>query len=87
MQEEIEKPFMYIMARCRSNDEQLAYTETRLDCVKDLEIKSETSKGYEITDKIKFGKADGPIVQFETGNQKGGNYFCPCGIEASKVHE
>ena len=24
VQEEIEKPFMYIMARCRSNDEQLA---------------------------------------------------------------
>ena len=26
-------------------------------------------------------------MQFETGNQKGGNYFCMCGLHVDKVDE
>ena len=81
----IETPCLYILALCRSNDEQLAYTETRLQCVSELKTRLKTSEGCEITDKLRFSKADGPIIQFETGNQKGGNYFCPCRIHANDV--
>ena len=54
----IETPCLYILARCRSNNEQLAYTETRLQCVSDLKIGLKTSEGCEITDKLRFSKAD-----------------------------
>ena len=87
VQAEVKKPCLYILARCRSNDEQLSYTHTRVDCMRELKYGLQTAQGHEILDKMKFGKAGGPIVQFETGNQKGGNYFCRCGFHADKVDE
>ena len=71
VQAEVEKPYLYILARCRSDDEQLSYTDTRVDCIRELKYRLQTAQGHEILDKMKFGKADGPIVQFETVSQKG----------------
>ena len=36
IQREIEEPILHIVGRCRSNDEQLGYIETRLECLKSL---------------------------------------------------
>ena len=85
VQRVIETPCLCILAQCRSNDEQLAYTETRLQCISELKTGLKTSEGCEITDKLRFSNADGPIIQFETSNQKGENYFCPCQIHANDV--
>ena len=30
-----------------------------------------------IADVMRFFHGDGPTIQFEAGNQKGGHYFCP----------
>ena len=37
VQRKIETPELYIIGRCRNNDEQLGYIQTRGDCLKDLE--------------------------------------------------
>ena len=74
------------MARCKSNDEQLAYVETRTVCLKDLD-KNLYFNGIEITDRMRFFKGDGPAVEYESGQQKGGYFYCICGIHSDKVTE
>ena len=54
VQAEVEKPYLYILARCRSNDEQLSYTDTRVDCIRGLKYRLHTVQGHEILDKMKF---------------------------------
>ena len=34
-----------------------------------------------------FFKGDGPAVEFESGQQKGGSFYCICGIHADRVTE
>ena len=53
VQEIIEKPELYIVARCKSNDEQLAYVDTRTVCLKDLE-KNLQIYGIDIVDRMRF---------------------------------
>ena len=36
VQNEIEKPQLYIVGRCISNDEQLAYVEIRVECLQEI---------------------------------------------------
>ena len=51
VQKEVEKPRVYIVARCRSCDvEQLAYVETRLCCLQHLQRNLLTTDGIEIKD-------------------------------------
>ena len=51
VQKEVEKPHVYIVARCRSCDvEQLAYVETRLCCLQHLQRNLLTTDGIEIKD-------------------------------------
>ena len=38
VQAEIESPELYIIGRCHSNNEQLGYIETRLECLKDMGV-------------------------------------------------
>ena len=86
VQTEIEKPIVYIVARCRANDEQLAYVQTRIDCTNRLSVKLDTESRIQFTDKLRFFKGDSPAVQLEVGNQKGGYFFCQtCGIHALSV--
>ena len=74
IQMEVEKPEIYIAGRCRSNDvEQLAYIETRCDCLSKLANQMDVSPGVPVTDVMRFFKGDGPAVAFETGQPKGGN--------------
>ena len=90
VQAEIERPELYIIGRCRSNDEQLGYIETRLECLKDLGVGvnlKTIDNQYEdvtISDRMCFLHGDGPAAAFEAGNQKGGRYLCPsCDVHSS----
>lgn len=64
--------------------EQIAYSETRLQCITELKNDITTPEGTEIIDRMRFAHGDNPACAFETGTQKGGHYFCPhCGIHSS----
>ena len=87
VQAEIERPELYIIGRCRANDEQLGYIDTRVVCLKGLEHNL-TVNGIDIKDVMRFFHGDGPAAQFESGQQKGGNFFCSCcGIFADRIAE
>lgn len=46
----------------------------------------EESIGYDIIDVMRFFKGDSPAASFESGQQKGGNYFCfSCPVHADCV--
>lgn len=77
VQNEVETPYFYLLARCPSNEQQLLYSETRMDDIKQL---SEPLKFQEVAikDCMRFFKGDAPAAQFEAGQQKGGEHFCWC---------
>ena len=87
VQAEIERPELYIIGRFRANDEQLGYIDSRIVCLKGLEHNL-TVNGIDIKDVMRFSHGDGPAAQFESGQQKGGNFFCSCcGIFADRIAE
>lgn len=67
----VEKPELYLLARCPSNDQQILYCDTRMEDVLDLKTPVTTENGINITDVMRFFKGDGPASQFEAGQQKG----------------
>ena len=93
VQSQVERPEIYIVGRCCSSDaEQLAYIDTRLCCLQDLQrdLTLEEDEGYTvpIKDVMRFFHGDSPAQQFESGQQKGGFFYCSgCGVHASRVHE
>ena len=77
VQSVVERPHVYILGRCGSSEvDQLAYINTRKDCLQSLDIKITTANGVEITDIVRFFHGDGPKQKFEAGEQKGGNAGC-----------
>ena len=59
----VEKPHIHFIARCRSSeDEQIAYTETRLSCIQETADKMKTLTGTEIHDIVRFFKGDSPAI-------------------------
>ena len=83
IQEIVEKPEVYLVGRCRANDEQLAYSETRLECLLELSQPTKVNGEIVVEDVMRFFHGDGPASQIEAGHQKGGNYFCvSCPIHA-----
>ena len=87
IQTQVEKPEVHFIARCKSSEEeQLAYTETRLACIQAMKTNKKTAKGNEIVDVLRFFHGDSPARQFESGQQKGGHYFCSnCGCHAQRT--
>lgn len=84
----MEKPHIHFIAHCRSSeDEQIAYTETRLSCIQETADKMKTLTGTDIHDTVRCFKGDSPARQFEDGQQKGGNYFCNCSCHASRIED
>ena len=77
----VETPELYIIGRCKSSDEQLGYIETREECLHEMS-KILIHENISIKDTMRIFHGDGPAVQLESGNQKGGHYFCP----ACEVH-
>ena len=79
----VEKPRIYILAQCPSNDQQILYSQERLEDIIALNKKIKTKNNIEITDKLRIFKGDKPAAQFEAGQQKGGNFDCfSCGTHA-----
>ena len=59
VQKETEKPIVYIVARSRANDGQLAYIEARMQQrIEQLNVQLETSVSIKFTDIIRFFKGD-----------------------------
>ena len=89
MQRAVEEPQLHIVARCGSGDiEQLAYSETRLQCILDLKDPVNTGDSITVNDILRFYNGDKPARSFENGNQRGGHYFCnSCGIYSSRIYE
>ena len=71
----VEKPYVYLLARCPSDDHQLLYSQERINDILELSRKIEFH-GIEITDVMPIFKGDNPAFQFESGQQKNGDYFC-----------
>ena len=94
IQREVETPELYIIARCRSTDEQLGFLETRLACIKELKINLNVKKmnnsydNFELTDYLRLFHGDGCAMWFETGNNSNGHYFCPsCDIHRCQADD
>ena len=88
IQAEVEKPFLYIMARCPSNEQQLLCAEERMKDILNLNEDLALLTGIKIHDVFHFFKGDAPARQFEAGHQKGGNYVCvACSIHCNLIHD
>lgn len=89
VQAKVEAPQVHIIARSSSTDyEQLAYTDTRIECLCELTDHVKTENGHEVTDVMRFFHGDSPSRQYESGQQKGGIYYCPvCEANAHRVYE
>ena len=75
IQSVIEKPYLYILARCRSDDSQLLYSSERLDDI--LSLKDDVEhNGKSVHDIARISKGDNPACRLEAGHQKNGDYFC-----------
>jgi len=60
-----ERPYLYILGRCGSKEvEQLAYVETRQECLDCLPFQVETSDGVKVNDVMRFFHGDGLEQQF-----------------------
>ena len=53
VQTAVEKPFIYLFAHCPPTDEQIKYTQTRVDDLKELQHNLQTEKG-DVTDVMLF---------------------------------
>ena len=94
IQREVEDPELYIIGRCGSNDEQLAYIPTRIEDLRGLKIGlnlNDIDNNYEniiLCDTMRFFHGDGPAAALEAGNQKGGHYFCPsCDVHLCRTDD
>ena len=76
IQTRIEKPFLYLMARSPSTDQQFLYSDEPLSDILEIKKPLITTNGIEINDIVRAFKGDHPASQFEAGQQKGGNYAC-----------
>ena len=82
----IEKPQLYILARCPSNEQQILYSEERMLDISMLTSPIISSNSVEINDQLRIFKGDKPAAQFEAGQQKGGRFFCfNCSIQDESV--
>ena len=63
IQVEVEKPLIYLIARCPPTDDQIKYSSTRMEDIKELQIKVSTDI-CEINDVLRFFHGDGPACSF-----------------------
>ena len=75
MQATIEKPNLYILGRCPSNEQQLLYSQERVDEIIQLKDPLDIDN-MQIKDTARIFKGDNPAAQLEAGQQKEGHYFC-----------
>ena len=83
MEVNVQKPELHI-ARCQSNDNQLLYSEERLEDLLEINTPITSNNGVLINDVIRTLKGGDPAAQLEARHQKVGDYFCwLCPIEAA----
>ena len=82
----VERPHIYILGRCKSSEiEQIAYVETRAECLKELSVMLKTQNGVEVEDVMRFFHGDGPEQQLEAGEKKDGYAGCvTCSADSRK---
>ena len=73
----VEVPQLYILARCKSDDQQLMYGEERLEHILKLQEQISAESGIIVKDIICIFKGDKPAFQLEAG--------WLCGINATWV--
>ena len=79
VQEMVEKPQIYLLARCRdTTEDQLLYSDTRLDDIQQLTTEITSSHKVPIKDICRMFHGDHPSQEVESGEQIGGNFGC-CG--------
>ncbi|CAG2195362.1 unnamed protein product [Mytilus edulis] len=79
----VEKPKLYIFGQSKSSDsDQMSYSTTRVEDLKDLSTPSIAPDGLKVYDIVRIFTGDNPARQFECGQQRGGNYRCICGLAA-----
>ena len=84
-QELVEKPHIYIMARCRDTiEDQLLYSETRLEDINELGNQLLSSQKVSIRDICRFFHGDHPSQEVESGEQIGGGFGC-CGCTGASA--
>ena len=86
VQELVEKPHIYIMPRCRDTiEDQLMYSETRLEDTRQLDIQLLSSQKASIKDICRFFHGDHPSQEVETGEHIGGGDGC-CGCTGTSAN-
>ena len=70
IQSRIEKPFLYLMARSPSTDQQFLYSDGRLSNILEIKKPLIATDGIEINDIVRAFKGYHPAPQFEAGQQK-----------------
>lgn len=76
VQELVEKPQMYLIARCRDTiEDQLLYSDTHLENIQQLNLEITSSHKVPIQDICGMFHGDHPS-QVESGEKIGGNYGC-----------
>ena len=67
----VEKPYLYILARCHSYDSQLLYSSERLEDVEYNNMNEDVEyNNKQIRDIVRVFKGDNPAFQFEAAQQK-----------------
>ena len=61
----IEKPFIYMLDRCPSDDHQLMYSNERFADI--IDLKNKKHNGILINDIMRLFKGDNHVVQLESG--------------------
>ena len=67
VQAAVESPYLYIVARCPANDQQLLYSDERIKDILELNNPILTEAGIPINDVAKMFKGDLPASQLEAG--------------------
>ncbi|CAB4042920.1 Hypothetical predicted protein [Paramuricea clavata] len=88
IQMKVQTPEVYIVVRSGSSDfAQLAYIDTRLQCLQDMSFKLKTNSANDLTDAMRLLHDDSPARHLESGQQKGGNFYCSgCGANAQQAY-
>lgn len=85
VQEMVEKPQMYLMARCRHTlEDQLLYSDTRLGDIHQLNLEITSFHKAPIQDICRMFHGDHLSQEVESGEQIGGNYGC-CGCTGASA--
>ena len=71
----VEKPDVYILARCPSDEHQLMYSNIRNEDIRLLKYPINV-EGYQLHDEVRFFHGDGPACETGADQQKNGNYPC-----------